>query len=80
MITANDAPVGPTSPPLIEAPCPGGGDVGANGCAVGGDHLGVSGPQNPIFCPFGSRNGSETAQERLEKRPSSGQGHDQRFS
>jgi hypothetical protein len=57
----------------------GGGDVGADGCAVGGDHLGVSGPQNPIFCPFGSRNGSETAQERLEKRPSSGQGHGQRF-
>jgi hypothetical protein len=80
MITANDAPVGPNITPRIDAPCPGGGDVEANGCAVGGDLLGVSGPQNPIFRPFGSKNGSETAEERLEKRPSSGQGHGQRFS
>ena len=27
----------------------GGGDGEANGCAVGGDLVGVSGPQNPIF-------------------------------
>jgi len=53
--------------------------VEANGCAVGGDILGVSGPQTPIFCPFGSRNGSETAEKRLQKRPSFGQGHGQRF-
>ena len=30
--------------------------------------------------PFGWRNGSETAQERPEKRPSFGQAHGQRFS
>jgi hypothetical protein len=40
----------------------GGSDVGANGCAVGGDLLGVSGPQNPIFVHLGR----ETAQKRLK--------------
>jgi hypothetical protein len=53
----------------------GGGDVGADGCAVGGDNLGVSGPQNPFFGPFGSRNGSkngsETAGETAVFRPRS---------
>ncbi len=38
------------------------------------------GLKNPNFRPFGSRNGSETAEERLEERPSFGQGHGQRFS
>jgi hypothetical protein len=32
------------------------------------------------FRPFGSRNTSETAEKRLEKRPSFGQGRGQRFS
>ena len=36
--------------------------------------------KNPNFRPFGSRNASETAEKRLEKRPSFGQGHGQRFS
>ena len=31
--------------------------------------------KKPNFRPFGSRNGSETAEKRLEKRPSFGQGH-----
>jgi hypothetical protein len=35
---------------------------------------------NPKFRPFGSRDGSETAKERLEERPILGQGHGQRFS
>jgi hypothetical protein len=34
---------------------------------------------NPKFRPFWSRNGSETAEKRLEKRPSFGQAHGQRF-
>ena len=38
------------------------------------------GLKNPNFRPFGSRNASETAEKRLEKRPSFGQGHGQRFS
>jgi hypothetical protein len=36
--------------------------------------------KNPNFRPFGSRNTSETAQNRLEKRPIFGQDHGQRFS
>jgi hypothetical protein len=36
--------------------------------------------KNRNFRPFGSRNGSETAQKRLEERPTLGQGHGQRFS
>jgi hypothetical protein len=36
--------------------------------------------KNPNFRPFGSRNTSETAEKRLDKRPSFGQGHGQRFS
>jgi hypothetical protein len=36
--------------------------------------------KNPNFRPFGARNTSETAKERLKKRPSFGQGHGQRFS
>ena len=36
--------------------------------------------KNRKFRPFGSRNGSETAEKRLEKRPSIGQGHGQCFS
>jgi hypothetical protein len=35
---------------------------------------------NPKFRQFWSRNGSETAKKRLERRPSFGQGHGQRFS
>ena len=37
-------------------------------------------PKNPIFHHFRPRNGSETAEEWLEERPSFGQGHGQRFS
>ena len=55
-------PLAQTSPPPIEAPCPGDGDVGGNVCAVGGDILGVSGPQNPknssIWIEERPRNGS----------------------
>jgi hypothetical protein len=40
----------------------GGGDGGTNGCAVGGEALGVSGPQKP---KFSSILGRETAQKRL---------------
>jgi hypothetical protein len=29
--------------------------LGENGYAVGGDHLGVFGPQNPFFCPRGNK-------------------------
>ena len=36
--------------------------------------------KNRNFRPFGSRNGSETAQKWLEERPNFGQGHGQRFS
>jgi hypothetical protein len=36
--------------------------------------------KNPNFRLFGSRNVSETAEKRLDKRPSFGQGHGQRFS
>jgi hypothetical protein len=35
--------------------------------------------KNQNFRPFGSRNDSETAQKRLEKRPIFGQGYGQRF-
>jgi hypothetical protein len=35
--------------------------------------------KNRNFRPFGSRNGSKTAQKRLEERPSIDQGHGQRF-
>ena len=59
---------------LIGAPCPGGVDVEANGCAVDGDILGVSGPQNPknssIWIEKRLRNGSGTARETAEFRPS----------
>ena len=56
----------PTShSPDYSAPM-GGGNVGANVCAVGGDILGVSGPQKPkqssIWVEKRLRNGSETAQ------------------
>ena len=65
----------PTSPPPGHGASMRGGDVGADGCVVGGDHLGVSGPQNPTFCPFWVekrlRNGSETAGETAEFRPRS---------
>ena len=48
----------------------GGSDVGANRCAVGGDLLGVSGPQNPknssIWIEKRLRNGSGTARETAE--------------
>ena len=58
---------------LIGAPCPGGVDVEANGCAVDGDILGVSGPQNPknssIWIEKRLRNGSGTARETAEFRP-----------
>jgi hypothetical protein len=36
--------------------------------------------KNRNFSPFGSRNASVTAEERLEKRPSFDQGRGQRFS
>jgi hypothetical protein len=36
--------------------------------------------KNSNFRPFGSRNASETAEKRLDKRPSFGQGHGWRFS
>ena len=52
----------------------GGSDVGANRCAVGGDLLGVSGPQNPknssIWIEKRLRNGSGTSRETAEFRPS----------
>ena len=38
------------------------------------------GLKTPKTRPFGSRNGSETAHERPEKRPSFGQAHGKRFS
>jgi hypothetical protein len=53
----------------------GGGDGGANASAVGVDFKAFLAPQKPTR-PFGSRNGSETAQ----KRPSFGQAHGQRIS
>ena len=37
------------------------------------------GLKNPNFRPFGPRNASETAEKRLEKRPSYGQGRGQRL-
>ena len=52
-----------------------GGDVGADGCAVGGDLLGVYGHENPIFLSIRVekrlRNGSATAGETAEFRPRS---------
>ena len=47
----------------------GGSDVGANRCAVGGDLLGVSGPQNPKKLVHLGR---ETAQKRLRNGPRNG--------
>jgi hypothetical protein len=44
------------------------GDVGADGCAVGGDLLVVSGPQNPIFVHLGRG----VAQKRLKNGHSNG--------
>jgi hypothetical protein len=59
----------------------GGGDVEVNVCVVGGDLLGVPGPQKTKKKrPFGSKNGSETAQKRPERRPSFGQAHGKRIS
>ena len=53
----------------------GGGDGGTNGCIVGGEALGVSGPQNPKFSSIWVekrlRNGPETAIETAEYRPRS---------
>ena len=70
----------PTAHPLASTSTPpghgapmSGSDVGANGCAVGGDILGVSGPQNPknssIWIEKWLRNGSGTARETAEFRP-----------
>ena len=53
----------------------GGGDGGTNGCVVGGEALGVSGPQKPKFSSIWVgkrlRNGSETATETADYRPRS---------
>jgi hypothetical protein len=53
----------------------GGGDAGTNGCAVGGEALGVSGSQKPKFSSIWvekrTRNGSRTARETAEYRPRS---------
>jgi hypothetical protein len=46
----------------------GGGDGRTNGCAVGGDVVGVPDPQKTNLHPFGSRNGSGTAQKRYGAR------------
>ena len=59
----------PTSLPPIGVLNSDGGNVGSNGCDVGGDLLGVSGPQNPIFF----HSGRETAQERLRNGQRNGQ-------
>jgi hypothetical protein len=52
-----------------------GGDGGTNGCVVGGEALGVSGPQKPKFSSIWVekrlRNGSGTAGETAEYRPRS---------
>ena len=67
-------PLAQTSPPPINVPFTGGGDVWANGCAVGGNLLGVSVPQNPkkssTRIEKRLRNGSGTARETSEFRPS----------
>jgi hypothetical protein len=53
----------------------GGGDGGTNGCVVGGEALGVSGPQKPKFSSIWVerrvRNGSGTARGTAEYRPRS---------
>ena len=67
----------PTShSPDYSAPM-GGGNVGANVCAVGGDLLGVSGPQKPKQSSIWVE--KRTAQKRPEKRPSFGQAHGKSF-
>ena len=52
----------------------GGSDIGANKCAVGGDLLGVFGPQtqknSSIWIEERLRNGSGTAREMAKSRPS----------
>ena len=53
---------------------------GPTGAQLEVDFQAFLGLKNPIFRPFGSRNASETAEKRLEKRPSFGQGRGQRFS
>jgi hypothetical protein len=49
-------------------------DVGVDGCTVGGDLLGVSGPQNQMFLSIWVakrlRNGSRTARDTAEFWPS----------
>ena len=62
-------PLATISLPPISAQFSGGGDVEANGCAVGGDILGVYGPQNRIFV----RLGRETAQKWLRNGQRNGQ-------
>jgi hypothetical protein len=51
------------------------GDIGTNGCVVGGEALGVSGPHKPNFLSIWVekplRNDSETARETAEFRPRS---------
>ena len=68
-------PLDQTSPPHGNDTLMGGGDVCSNGCAVVGDLLGVSGPQNPknwsIWIEKRLRNGSGTARETAEFRPRS---------
>ena len=53
----------------------GGGDGGTNGCVVGGEALGVSGPQKPKFSSIWVekrlRNGKETARGTADFRPRS---------
>ena len=67
-------PLAQTSPPPGHDTLMGGGDVWSNGCAVGGDLSGVSGLQTPknssIWIEKRLRNGSETARETAEFRPS----------
>jgi hypothetical protein len=51
------------------------GDIGTNGCVVGGGALGVSSPQKPKFSSIWVekrlRNGSETARGKVGYRPRS---------
>ena len=67
-------PLSPTSPLPENSATMGEGYVGANGCAIGGNLLGVSGPHNSnkssIWVEKRLRNGSETARGTAEIRPS----------